>query len=879
MKPGRIASAFVDLDPVDVIRDKDQKSRQAASSRRHGGRASMSATGRESAASELGTTRQEESGKPSGSMEDGGQRSALSTLPLVEESSQLAGTAHRAGATEHAIPNSRQTGSNGDSTLSCDNGLEREHAAIPTSNPGVKRSSKMATGLNHETPAALEPPENSHRSDASVNNDSVIVLNDSPKPKRTRRKSKTSLSSNQESSLSSRPKRPSRKINTLRSKTDVDWDEVDWDEDLRPTDDESSKAENAHQVTSVSSQDPEYRSSADARSPPKRKRGKSPSESSKSRKAARGKGKTAVRGNEQNLQLPLTSKPPAANPGEAFGSHANSSSRPLDGQSERTVTQATTVTPGTSLPHTAERPEEKQSQSVTQEHEVIEISSRSSLTSNSPSSEDEIDQPKGGSIRTTKAKTQGRGKTVGQKLVDALRDTGVSSRPTMETLSHSARVSEAAFVKQKPNSPGLHVGPSSISTRQDSRDSEPSVEQVEQAQSTPVAARQGQVEPMTTQLTSVDTTVHKEPPAEIETPVHAGYMDLEEPMGLQGLFGSQASTNIEADGHVVSSRWTTLGSHPRTNSASEHVVMNPAERTDDDQREVQAISNPFGSEADLSSQNSAAAKTDPLAQGNDTDHTPESQKPLLTKNTTLRPNPVSIPRSMIVDDYGSPRLVAQAKGEAKEARFYSEIGCPQGTEMTEPSSSDYDQGSEEDCSNYTPESQRAWSKFHRDIVSEYGIEAEDLIRRRSRTVPFKKDIRSDTAVRETGPRANLPSTEQLSETKPAMGSPRRIDGTSTFEASTGSVDPEHALARAPSSSQQAIDKIRMRTGQHPEGHRHEKQVPAETPQDQLGPEPSRSLVQDDTDTMEWISALQAAQKSAHSLLLETNQVSRFHVRL
>jgi hypothetical protein len=332
-------------------------------------------------------------------------------------------------------------------------------------------------------------------------------------------------------------------------------------------------------------------------------------------------------------------------------------------------------------------------------------------------------------------------------------------------------------------------------------------------------------------------------------------------MSIQGLFDHQVHTVIDGGRNEVMYK-------PMA------ATMDSTRKLDEELANSQEFAQSLGSKENTSSQTSSAAKTDHratlLTHGNQSQNTPESEKPLLTKETPLESIPLSAPRSIIVDHNGSPRLTTQGNTNDIQAQPFLEYDRMGNIDMIDTSSSDYGQSSPSEMYSpgYTPDSQRTWSKFHRDIVAEYGIDTEQLVRERDRPISLKKASESDTATRGTN-HADRQYTEKLLETR-LTTPPRRND---TPAEARPHIDHEKASAMAATSSPGPTDEVGL-CGRHHSGDRRENPFLSRISDPSYpGVEPPRSLMQNDANGMGWISALQTAQRSAHDLLLETNQVS------
>ena len=819
--PRRVVSRLIPLKPLPAIRAKDQRSRELALARRNEGALIGNPGSELSTAAEK--ARQEESSKNSRDVNIE-QKLALST-ESPDDSSRLVDITHEAGAPEHAIPDAPQSGVNGISAITPADDLVKANSTNATPSGGAAPSSKVISGLGKEDSI---PTRIQHIQSATVSDAKSMAMSDGISNfEITNGEEKLSEPSKPESTVSSRPKRSTRKSYAWLLEPDVDWDQ-----DLRPTDDELDKAE-GYEGTAVTSPDPEYRNSTDRQSPKRKKRQSGP-DSSKRRRAVKGKPEER----EQSLQLALTTGPIVVSRRKVSRPHANSRLRPLDGQFKAATTKGTAETPGT-LTLTSKTQQQCQSQLIVEKHEVIEISSCSPSPLNQSSSGDDVDQNSSHGIASSNANIQGRGKLVGSKLSDALREAAQSSRLTNESVTLSTRTFGAGTDHKKANTSASPRPLARISPFQGSLTSESSMDQ-------------GQVDFKSNGSTPGSRTLR----AKVTPSVPADYLSLPESMSFQGLFNIQGLAEVGAN--TKAAIQAPIG-----------TAMDSANMIDEETANSEEFVQFLRSKADISSPTSSAAKTDRqatlLTHDNQSQNTPESEKPLLTKETPLEFIPLSVPRSIIVDHNGSPRITTNGNKNIIHMQSPLEGDQMWSTEMTDASSSDYDQSSDMYSPGYTPESQRTWSKFHRDIVAEYGIDTEQLIREGDRPISLKKAFESDTAICGTS-LGDRQHTEKLLETR-LTTTPRREDNTAAEPRAR--IYHDKASATAATSSTGPIDEVGLFTRQHADDRR-EDTLPSGPSQPAL--EPHRSLMQDDANGMEWISALQTAQRSAHDLLLETNQV-------
>jgi hypothetical protein len=286
------------------------------------------------------------------------------------------------------------------------------------------------------------------------------------------------------------------------------------------------------------------------------------------------------------------------------------------------------------------------------------------------------------------------------------------------------------------------------------------------------------------------------------------------------------------------------------------VEMDPMKLPHTGQDNAQASLQHLEDELETSSLSSEIPLRDGImmlpVRGSESEHTPESQKPLLSVHTRLQQIaplivPKSITRSSIVDRNGSPRLGPQTDMKTERSCLNTDRFFLQSIKLADSSSSEYDG----DSDGYYPESKYqsggGWSKFQRDMFMEYGIGPEELSTEVTGPALFGDAVKVAARVDQINKVAIEDDTELPQENKP---------GNCNFVGS-GVARNDRASAVAPSSILRSIDDPRMEASH--DAHNFEKRL--------------STFMQGDLNNMNWITDLQAAQQSAHSLLLETNQVS------
>ncbi|KAJ5336680.1 uncharacterized protein MYU51_005739 [Penicillium brevicompactum] len=241
---------------------------------------------------------------------------------------------------------------------------------------------------------------------------------------------------------------------------------------------------------------------------------------------------------------------------------------------------------------------------------------------------------------------------------------------------------------------------------------------------------------------------------------------------------------------------------------------------------------PGESPKSTSSGTSITRKTDiPPAGGNkkhESSHTPESQKPLLrseAEHRSLSPQQTSAPRTIVVDRNGSPQLVSLSiKGVTP---FQVDFDGEQDQEVA-TSSSQYDRSSSE----FSTASQYKgvfWTKFQREMFLAYGIDTEKMDR--SHTWPPQPMPKLSCSKEDTA------------------------DGADSDKESTS----------GPDSSQRTIEERGLGVAQDRQCDRSFRTDISVSSQPDM-----KSHRSSEEDPMNWISTLRVAQKDAHNLLHQTN---------
>ncbi|KAJ5115318.1 hypothetical protein NUU61_001077 [Penicillium alfredii] len=726
----------------------------------------------------------------------------------------------RNAAIEHAVPDSQEQNPT-ISTLFSVAGSEPQHLAKSVSSPKSDMMlHNVETLLPHdETQTAAEDQRKPLQTAAVGNAGSSRKVTHSMKHRRSARpKQIIVLSNTQESLVFPRSKRSHPKVYTSHSKT-----EVDWEEDLRPTDDEAVEERGESVGTRISSPEPQNANVARTKTGDKRKRKPKPQRASgKRKKAIKGNGTVSGEGSTASPQLPLTAYPSA------------------------------------SCQRTQVEHDQKPSEGITGQREIIEISSRLSSPSASPRDETNAAEPVPSTVPKSRRlkpsarsngpnhrgknahgprspRSNGRGKVVGKKLMAALRGGEIVSQPRPPTEN---TITSANILSFPNNSEQLNKPPQRMSLAQASlsKESTASYHGLTKATTDCILTQQDN-----TELTANEDVVTEQIASSQQIPKTA----FQGPLQPGSQFNSQCSTGVEVCRDAVTGRHSMSEVHWGDANSSALTTLQATKQGQDGFLASQRSTESSEYNSDVSSECPNAATAGHLlnlhAKMNGTDHTPESQKPLLAETTTMKTNdsclkaPRTVPRNSIVDYNGSPRLAFPPHLEADRA--HSEI---------DTSSSEYNGSPDGSSPRKSTESDLMWTKFQRDMFLEYGIDTQDMKHNEPR--PWHKN--------------------------PEHEAPLSSNSTSTGKTTSAvGLNHEKTSVAAPVSSQRTIE------GKHAEPEEMpapevstmaSTEVPAPD-RPQLGPRYSSSG--EISDPLEWITTLQAAQKNAHATLLETNQLA------
>lgn len=262
--------------------------------------------------------------------------------------------------------------------------------------------------------------------------------------------------------------------------------------------------------------------------------------------------------------------------------------------------------------------------------------------------------------------------------------------------------------------------------------------------------------------------------------------------------------------------------------------------------------------------------------------TPESQRPLLAAQpclTSLQGNTSSPARQWsmkrrctVVDHNGSPLLKPHVNTSAGLIQSHPKLNSLSPVVGTSNSSSIYSGSSDDEESlevfslEHQPvaQSRPIWTKFQQDMLREYGIEAEQLFKRRTKSLFLSGSAKSDLHAKSVEDGQELGTQPARPQTPMNKATPSK---TKMHSARQG---------ESPERSQRASQRIGDELGQYSDQR---KYIPALSAQYASRADPnsiSSSLAQNGSVCMDWISALKTAQQTAHDQLLETNQVSEIY---
>jgi hypothetical protein len=756
-----------------------------------------------------------------------------------EDSSQLVKIGCRASptnaseaATEHAIPGIRQIQSEDISESTTDikkaSNQAKERAAPLPASEVYRIDSPPAAIDTHVKPSQSSPKRNSS---------SEIVRNSIVQSKVTHRNSREPQPCSRNSLEHFRPRRSAR--NTLTSHPKA---EVDWSEDIRPTDDDESpqKAQGASNKRSVSSPVAELNKFSNK----KRKAPKVKPDLGKRLKAAKEKYRITA-------QLSMTNDTRAKLQPENVDANADSASKIHDEQLDNASIWEDLDLPAASFP-IFEKEDADEPEPIDQRHEILELSS-DSLGSTNPSSPEEGTDSPIGNKKGAKATCHGRGITVGQKIADALCEAGLNpqSYPAVESRFSSELMPAATTAPEVPKEDlalqaRVHQPRNPFSPELDWEQDEPSAPSTAGGQKS--YSSQDRVHTTDTyQQQSINMF------AEAPVPPAQGSADQQKLLQSTGLLKRRGSGDKADDPMEIADDSSQATYSPGV------MAIDSIQPLDAYQDNPQAAIQRLESELDTPSQSSEVPIIEDITvlpiQESESEKTPESQRPLLSAHTRVRKiDPLDVSKSIqkksVVDRNGSPRLCPQ---EAGKSRFNIDRFFLQSIRIADSSSREYGEDSD-----YYSESKcqtgRTWSKFQRDMFIEYGIGPEELTP--GMTGPGLAGNGVDVDSRASQLRAATSGKD--TEVRQDEHGDRSID---IRDVSHDDIGP----SIAPSFIPRSIDDPKMETEVETNQRRRYTKSSDSTSH--------RLLMHGNLENMDWISDLESAQQNAHSLLWETNQVS------
>lgn len=837
----RVTTTVFQLDSGDVIRAKDRQEMARQMSKSRESRVSTGAQGQAST-SQVGTKAEEMCSKNPEPMQKAGQ--VYKNIPLEEDSSQIAKIARLAratnankAATEHAIPGTRQIQSESISDLTKD--------IKTTDNQAMEPSATVAVSDNdpsHKSLAAIDTYAKPPKSSPKRNSNSKVIRNGLFKLKVTGWNPRKSYPPARASLGQSRPRCSARKISTSHPTA-----EVDWSEGIRPTDDEKSPNDKkgadqrgASRGTSLSSPD----AGSEEISRRKRKAPKARSDSAERRKATKKKGSIKA-------QPPLTTNINDKCLPETDKADAHSALKLPHGRLDIACTEDALDMPAASFPVNDKRDDKLEA--VSSRNEIIELSSDSLLQSNLSSPKQGTGTPRSNG-QTAMANLHGRGVTVGQKLIDALREAGL--------IPHYPHEVEPRFSPTQITVGGTASEIPRRSFTQPIR--------VPEAQS-PFNPEPEMVQDGTSATSSAGEQKNLNEPDEIWAPItHTDHTTgiflrtavpstrhLSETQKLLHIarFLSRKGDGGDAKNPMV------IPDDSSVAHLSDTMEIDPLQLPHAAQINPQASLQRLEDELEVSSPSPEIPLPDGITmlpvQGSESDHTPESQKPLLSEHTHLQQiapltAPKWITRSSIVDRNGSPRLRPQTDIKTGKSHLNIDHFLLQNIRVTDSSSSQHDEDSDGYYSESKYQSGRGWSKYQRDMFMEYGISPEELTTDLTGRGLFGDAVKvashaDQTSKATSADDTKLPLADKRGDCNIVGSGANRVDRASGV--------PSRSVPRS-------LDAPRMEASHD----------------DQNFGKRLSTLMQNDWNNMNWITDLQAAQQSAHNLLLATNQVSRMQYR-
>ncbi|KAJ5989215.1 hypothetical protein N7481_004425 [Penicillium waksmanii] len=779
MKRRRVSAAFVELDSAELIRTKDEEAslsepRGLASSRNQN-RRSPGATGEVNIM--LGKTSSKKGQKRTG----GGQHMSFNTA-LMDDSSHLADIAPKPRDMEHAMSTtSHTTETCGRTSLVTSNLVAKEDNRRPTAESNSISDVKLQAPLRvTRSGSATSNPQD----DPSQTNHSVVVsatnLTSAPSQLEAldREPGSTRLSM-QGCLIPFRPRRSTRKTHTLQTKADVDRSEADEDSVDRGE-------------PSISSADSEHSNPPNQKGKRRRRVSRPHATSGTRRKFARNQARKYKNPGHAINQLSLTADP--------MGGFQ------LDPPEPNAVLHLTViksnppdVNDGTDIPDITlpdiEKRQPSRTEVFTNKQTLVDISSCSPAAFDQTIPDADFKRPP--DQHSLMWDAHGRGKTVGKKLTDALRGLKRTTH-NHQALGNGARSTQmSGMTPTSPNSPGttaLQESSKRITRSQLSLGSKRGVEQVQSASSSACGEPAGPG-PSRSTLDAEMISQRKDALLDTADPAHPHSPPA------RGSSNSKESTGHETgrDGAIECDKM------PEDDPQMPRLSDTPANRADTPLANDRKEPDPqiFGGETAVSSQISVVLEDHHLEAsfhpGDRGEQTPDSQRPLLAARSWASVSR-STRRGCAVDHNGSPRLKPQVVTSTGQIQSRLEMGRIRSMIRISDSSSIYSYSSDESLEEYLheylpehlpehqPVARPIWSKFQRDMFKEYGIEAEDLIKQKTKPFLFSGKAENDVYAK------TLEESQKL-EKRP-VESPTHMNRATFGETTTRSVIQEKSLGGA-----------------------------------------------------------------------------------
>ncbi|KAJ5931916.1 hypothetical protein N7516_006405 [Penicillium verrucosum] len=686
------------------------------------------------------------------------------------------------------------------------------------------------------------------------------------------------------------------KTKTPKSKPE----EVDWDEDLRPTPNETVENKGTNGGTNVADTDPNRPKTVDRKKGSKRAIPPKPqTTSAKRRKSNTRKSTTTKEDSSKGPQLPLITLATGVMPPPGpLGNSGPSDMGPLDGKSKDYATKHNGQVP--EAPHQPLSPKYGHNKhgNNSKGSVIVEIRSCTSVTTDSSSDfEDHGKGPSGTSkVSILEHRAQSNRETNKGKLVHVMPelssssdiDKGQSRTTTSKVTILESRArpngssSKTKAVHEKSQSKhhgraesvgnklmlALHraepsqnepvndptapliissdpVQPEESPPKQlsDKMPTEtalalPAIESVSDG-TIPFGMHQNQTEPKTVNPALIAKTL---PPKEDQMQ-QADDADFWRLLGDDRLPTTASSSEFESGRGLMGAGPSILDYHMEMEHIPGFATLQPMRS---EPTTSSYVTNICESQANSSSELSNVGKfDDPTAgwnEGHGSSPTPESQKPLLTNESLMGLNSVSpealksVPKTSIVDSNGSPRLMPQSV----KSMFVPQLDL------------DVEKGHEET----TSVTDTSLSEYDRDSSCSLSTESKyegAMWTKFQRDMFLEYGIQLEKLERSypwPPPKEHHPSFSQEDTADRAKFEKASTIGRSSSQRTLD----ERALGDAPSKNHGYLDQS-FRTDISASTQRAAKSHQASTV---------------DSDDMEWISTLQVAQKDAHHLLQQTN---------